>query len=193
MRCALIGTIGSGKSAVRSLLRQMGKQTCDCDVVARELEKDPAYLAEIDRAFGCVQGDRIDRARLRKTVFSDPERLARLNAITHPAIKKRLEEIVSVGGDWFVEVSAYRGGILEGWFDRVLCVTCDTEERVRRVMARSGMSEQEVRQIIAAQPAQSELEALADVCVDNGLSIEATRIHLIDALNRLDAEDKKDV
>lgn len=189
MICAVIGAIGSGKSAVLNLLRARGKQVCDCDTIVRDLYRAPAMIAKIGAAFDCVRDGQIDRALLRQRAFADAASLARLNAIVHPAVRKRLKEIVAAGGDWFVEASAYVGSGLEGFFDRVICVTCPREKRLERVIARSGYTRTQTLKIMDAQPAQSDLVALADAVVDNGGDVSATERNLATALRALGAED----
>ena len=98
-RIGLTGGIASGKSAVAELLRAKGAVIVDADVLAREVVEPgtPALAAIVDR-FGrgvLLPDGRLDRARLGQLVFSDADARADLNAIVHPAVRRRAAEVES--------------------------------------------------------------------------------------------------
>ena len=170
----LTGGIGSGKSAVADAFAALGVEIVDTDALAHRLSAPgQPGLAAIRVAFGdsvLTTAGELDRAALRRQVFSDPAQRKRLEAALHPLIRAEAER----------EMSAWRGpyGVvvvpllletrgLSGLIDRVLVVDCPAEEQVRRVVTRSGLAPAEVRAIMATQLERSQRLELADDIIDN--------------------------
>ncbi len=176
---ALTGGIASGKSTVSRRLAQHGAVVVDADRLAREVvEPGTPGLAAIRRRFGdAVIGPdgSLDRAALGAIVFRDPEALAELNAITHPAVwraaQARFEQAEAADPDAVVIydvpllVEASQDRPLH--FDRVIVVEADRQERIRRLVEARGMSEEEARRRIGAQADDEQRRAIADVVIDN--------------------------
>jgi dephospho-CoA kinase len=169
----LTGGIGSGKSAVADAFASLGVDVTDTDRLAHQLSAPgaPGYAA-ILAAFGSefVEPDgTLDRAKLRNLVFSDPEARVRLEAILHPLIREGARSEVrswsSPYGLLIVPLLFERGGSIG--VDRVLVVDCPEDEQVRRVVARSGLSADEVRAIMATQLPRGERLKRADDVLDN--------------------------
>ncbi len=184
----ITGGIGSGKSVAAEFLRSRGAAVIDADEVARDLMGPGSpLLGEVATAFGreVLRPDgSLDRRKLSGMVFGDPEAVARLNALTHPPImaevRKRLERLRSEGGTDIACVVAPLllevGG--RSLVDRLVVVWASEDERVRRVVARDGLSESEVRQRIAAQmPTDAQLPQ-ADWVVDTTQGLEAAKRQL---------------
>ena len=190
-RLGLTGSIGAGKSTVAALLRERGLTVLDADEQARLVTAEPRVLAELERRFpGTVQGGQLDRGALAALVFSDPARLAELNAITHPRVRARMAALeaqaAARGEKWVVQdiPLLFEGG-LEAGMDAVLVVDAPLEERVARVVARSGLSRQEVLARDARQLPASEKRRRADVVLDNAGSLEELQMQVDAALNGL--------
>lgn len=171
----LTGGIGSGKSAVAAAFAALGIEVVDADDVAHELAAPgaPGHRAVV-AAFGpdVLRPDgTLDRAKLRALAFADAEARARLEAAQHPAIREEIRRRVARWrgpyGVLVVPLLLERGG-LAGLCDRVVVVDCPEDEQVRRVRARSGLSEAEVRAIMATQLSRAARLARADDVVDNG-------------------------
>lgn len=170
----LTGGIGSGKSAVAEAFAALGVDVVDTDALAHGLSaRDRPGLTAIRAAFGdgvvTAEGE-LDRAALRRRVFADAGERKRLEAILHPLIRRAAEaQIRTWLGPYGVVVVPLlletRG--LASLIDRVLVVDCPEEEQVRRVMARSGLSSDEVRAIMATQLTRTQRLAAADDVLDN--------------------------
>jgi len=170
---ALTGGIGSGKTTVAERLADLGAGVIDTDEIAHALTgRDGAALDPIVAAFGpqILRPDgTLDRARLRGIVFTDPSARARLEAILHPRIEAvMLERLAALQTDYAVlvipllfETSQERHA------DRVLVVDVPEPLQIARVRQRSGLSETEVRRIIASQIPRHERNARADDLIDN--------------------------
>ena len=174
----LTGGIGSGKSTVAGLLADCGAVVLDVDAVGREVIA-PGGLAEADvlAEFGVGVADaagRVDRATLGRAVFGQPEALARLTAISHPAINTELAARLAalpvaslVVLDMAILVESNLGKLPDGnGYTKVVVVEAPTELRVDRAVAR-GMSADDVRARIAAQASDAQRRAVADVVLTN--------------------------
>lgn len=190
----LTGGIGSGKSTVADRLAGFGAALVDTDVIAHQLTgAQGAAMGEIAAAFGpaVVRDDgALDRAAMRRLVFSDPAAKKRIEAILHPLIRRESEALcrsaiaapyVLLVVPLLVEATAsasYRQRV-----DRILVVDCDEATQVARVVARSGLSPAEVRAIMATQASRAERLAVADDVVFNGGGLGDLNSQLI-ALHR---------
>jgi dephospho-CoA kinase len=180
----LTGNIACGKSAVLAALAEHGAATIDADRVVHTLmEPGETVWAAVRDAFGpavMTEDGRIDRRALGAIVFADPAQLARLEGLTHPAVRAWIVARLAAFAREGVQVAVvdairlYEGGLAERC-DETWVVTCDPALQLARLMARNGFSEAEARQRIAAQPPQAEKVARADVVIDNSGTPEATR------------------
>jgi dephospho-CoA kinase len=172
----LTGGIATGKSTVATTLRRLGAEVIDADQLARDVVApgEPA-LAEIAREFGDVlQPDgALDRKKLGAIVFKDAARRARLEAITHPAIRARFlarlealqqqgfEGLVFFDAPVMIESGNYRN------MDRLVVVFTDEATQRARLMARDAMAETEASQRMATQMPVIDKAKLADYVIDN--------------------------
>ena len=174
----LTGGIGSGKSAVSRLLRAYGAAVVDADLVAREVvEPGTPGLAAVVEAFGAEvlsPDGRLDRPALGRRVFSDPEALARLNAITHPRIAERTTELfreaVEAGAEVVVHDVALlvENGLARG-YDAIVVVAASPATQLDRLVRLRGMPEDEARARIAAQaPLEDKLAVATHVIRNDG-------------------------
>jgi len=173
-RIGLTGGIASGKSAVAELLRAKGAVIVDADVLAREVVEPgtPALAAIVDR-FGrgvLLPDGRLDRARLGQLVFSDADARADLNAIVHPAVRRRAAELEADAPAGSVVVHAIPLLVETGQaasFDMVVVVDVDPTIQVDRLRARNGLSRADAEARLAAQASREERLRAADVVIDN--------------------------
>lgn len=170
----LTGGIGCGKSAVADAFAALAIDVTDTDLLAHALTApgQPGH-ALLQEAFGpsYFRGDgTLDRGKLRARVFGDASERARLEAILHPLIRAAARQEVarwsSPYGLLVVPLLFERGGHRD-LVARVLVVDCPEDTQVRRVMARSGLAEAEVRAIMATQLPRAERLARADDVIDN--------------------------
>jgi dephospho-CoA kinase len=187
LRIGLTGGVASGKSTVAAALREHGAATVDADLAAREVVRPggPAY-ADVVAAFGpavVAPDGTLDRKALAARVFGDEAARRRLNALTHPHIRRRMADeaarIEAGGGprvivfDIPLLLDTTDGADLG--LDGIIVVYADEPARLRRLTARDGLSEDEARRRIAAQVPLEEKMARADWVIDNSGTAEATR------------------
>ena len=176
----LTGNIATGKSVVRRMLEHLGAYSIDADALShRAIAKGaPGYQKVLD-TFGRWIVDRdgeIDRAKLGRLVFNDPEALRILEAIVHPLVEGAVDFMIKRAGQPIIVIEAIK--LLEG----KLAAACDTiwvayaPEPVQkaRLMQKRHMSEQEALQRIHAQPAQEMKTAAANVVIQNSASFDNT-------------------
>lgn len=188
---ALTGGIAAGKSAVATRLAELGAVVVDADRIAREVvEPGTPALARIAQEFGpeyLTADGALDRTRLGALVFAEPEKRLLLNAITHPAVAARSQELFSAAGEADPDaVVVYDVPLLvdadrTGEFDLIVVVVAEAAERVRRMVELRGMTRADAEARIAAQAGDAERVAVADVVIDANGSIEQTRAQ-VDAL-----------
>jgi dephospho-CoA kinase len=180
----LTGNFGSGKSTVAGMFRKAGIPVIDADQVSREVTS-PGSRAyeEVVREFGdgiLLPGGAIDRKRLGEMVFADPERRARLEAITHPAILDRMKEVLSdLSKDGHrvvvVEAALIHESGRRGLFEEVISVRCGEETQLRRVTGRDGISREQAAARIRAQMDPADKACRSEHVIDNSGSREETR------------------
>lgn len=176
----LTGGIGCGKSTVADLFAARGASVVDTDLIAHALTAPGgAAMPALVEAFGpgfATQDGALDRARMRTLVFADPDARARLEAILHPRIRAATAAAaLAATGPYvlFVVPLLIESG---GWRERVarvLAIDCDERTQVARVMARNGLSEEQVRAIMAAQVPRARRLAAADDVIANDDGVEA--------------------
>ncbi|GAA4905484.1 dephospho-CoA kinase [Streptomonospora salina] len=174
LRVGLTGGIGSGKSAVARRLEGRGALIIDADRISREVvEPGTSGLEEIVAGFGedvLTDEGRLDRPKLGEIVFSDTAKLAKLNAIVHPRVGARTEELMKgASADAVVvyDVPLLVENDLGGLYDVVVVVDVPEEEQVARVVHNRGMDSDQVRARIQAQATRERRRAAADIVVDN--------------------------
>jgi dephospho-CoA kinase len=187
----LTGGIGSGKSAVAELFAGLGIDVIDTDAIAHELTRPGGIAIEPIRAAfgsGVIGPDgALDRGRMRRLAFADPAAKKKLEAILHPLIREQSDRRAKRAQSEYVILVVpllVESGIDRSRCQRVLVVDCSEAQQIERVMRRSGLSEEEVREIVAAQARREQRLAQADDLIDNTGAREA----LAPQVARLDAK-----
>ena len=176
----LTGGIGAGKSTVSARLAARGAVVVDADAVVRELQASgtPVFEAIVERfGPGVVRPDgELDRPALAAIVFGDPEALADLNRLVHPAVgaevlrrvaeQEGTDRVVVLDVPLLVESGRYRAS-------GVIVVDVPPEVAVERLVRDRGMTEEEARARMARQASREERLARADLVIDNSGPPEA--------------------
>jgi dephospho-CoA kinase len=183
-RIGLTGGIGSGKSTVAGFLARRGAAIIDADAISRSLTAPGGRaMADIAHTFGAAMlspDGAMDRQAMRERIFRDPQAKRQLEHIIHPLVSQITAEQAQAAVQSGHRVLVFDVPLLvesgERWrkqLDRVIVVDCDTETQTQRVMARSGLSAEEVKRIVAQQASRAQRLACADlVVVNQGLSFD---------------------
>ena len=176
LNVALTGNIAAGKTSVVELFRRWGATVIDADELAREAQAPGSeVLATIARRFGkdvLAADGTLDRAALRSKVMGDDDALASLNAIVHPAVRRRRDELAEAAGR--------RGDVLlvndipllfevldPTQFDVVVLVDAPVALRRTRLRTLRGLSNEDADRMIAAQMPAERKRALSHIVIDN--------------------------
>ena len=176
----LTGSIGMGKSAVALMLRELGVPVFDADATVHRLQgPNGALLPAIEAAFPGTTGPHgVDRPALGAQVFGNPEALARLEAIVHPAVAdERATFMLEHAGEAIVVFDIpllFEKGHAAG-LDAVVVVSAPAEMQRTRVLARPGMTPEKFAHILALQVPDAEKRARADHVIDTGVTLAETR------------------
>ncbi len=181
----LTGGAASGKSTVARMFQDLGARIIDADRIGHEMlrSSSPASV-EILRQFGkgiLDDSGEIDRSRLGRIVFGDPQKLQQLNAIVHPRIIARVEDLAAQhhaddpGAVILVDAALIFEAGIGGRFDKVVVAWCRPEQQIERLMAKSGLTREEAERRIAAQMPAEEKRRRADYLIDCSGSLESTR------------------
>lgn len=179
IRIALTGSIGMGKSTVAQMFSRAGIPVFDADAVVRGLQAPGGELVEaIEQHFpGTTGPNGVDREALSKVVLADPDRLARLEAIVHPAVHRARSRFLLDNRDkpalvFEIPLLFETGG--HEAFDKVIVVSAPADVQQARVLARPGMTKDKLDALLARQIPDEEKRKLADFVIDTGTDLSTT-------------------
>ena len=189
------GPTGAGKSTVCDILRNWtGVSVIDCDQVARQVTgKGTLCLLDIAVEFSpsVISADgTLNRKKLGQLVFSDPEKLTRLNAIIFPYILERLREEIADAEKRgakaiFLDAPTLFESGADALCEKILAVTSAPEKRLTRIMQRASLSPQGAADRMASQPDADFYLARADYQIQNDDDTAALRLAVMELQNRL--------
>lgn len=176
----LTGSIGMGKSTVAAMFEEAGVPVFDADAAVHELQGPGGALVDaIESAFPGTTGVQgVDRAKLGAQVLHDPQALARLESLVHPAVAEMRQRFLEANRDaplivfdipLLFEKSSGAG------LDAVVVVSAPPEVQRARVLARPGMTREKFERILALQMPDADKRARADFVIDTGVPHEDTR------------------
>lgn len=185
---ALTGGIGCGKSEATKLFAELGVPIVDLDVISHRLtSEDQTILRQIASQFGAefINADgTLNRNAMRQLVFNDVRALAQLNAILHPAIHREAIAALERHKNQPYAILAIplldRHSPYLSAINHVLLIDCDEQTQIKRVQARSQLSEDEIRRIIQAQPSRDTRLALADDVIENNGDLTKLREKILE-------------
>lgn len=187
LHIGLTGGIGSGKSTVAGMLVACGAVLVDADALSRQVTAPGgAAIDPIVRAFGqhfITADGALNRTLMRDLVFAQPDSKARLEAIIHPLVAAATAQSAAAAEAAGARCVVFDVPLLvesRRWrplVHQVLVVDCTEARQIARVMARSGLSAEEVQRIMAGQASRAQRLAAADVCIYN----DSLSLHALDA------------
>jgi dephospho-CoA kinase len=193
----LTGNIACGKSAVVAMLTGLGAEAIDGDSLAHanmgpNSPLSNALVAEFGPQVVNPDGS-INRPALGAIVFSDPTKLARLEAIAWPPVLATMRAAMAREVPPVLVLDAIK--LIEAGIaaecDELWVVTCSREQQIARIIARNQVDRSEAVRRIDAQPPQSEKVALADVVIDNSGTLDGTHVQVVDAWKRITCDETR--
>lgn len=190
IKIALTGSIGMGKSTVAAMFERAGVPVFDADAVVRAFQGPGGALVErIGEQFpGTVAGGVLDREKLARLVLEDPQQLAELETIVHPAVYDARKAFLDKHKDapalvFDIPLLFETAGDKE--FDKVIVVSATADIQRTRVLSRKGMSQDRLDSILARQMSDEEKRARADFVIDTGGDLSTTEAQVRDILSCL--------
>lgn len=174
------GGTGAGKTEVCKIFERLGAKVISADEVGHRILEDPEVKEKLLEEFGrgiLGEDGRIDRRKLGRIAFGDRAALARLDAIVHPPLLRRLKEEVSESfredpvRPIVVDAALIPKWGISDWFDAVILVKAPKEVRVARLVE-GGLSEEEALMRTEAQMTEEEMERAASHVLENEGSLE---------------------
>ncbi|MDH5481046.1 MAG: dephospho-CoA kinase [Nitrosomonas sp.] len=187
----LTGGIGSGKSVVSRFFSDLEIDVIDTDEIARNLtQPQGAAIAVIQKTFGdafiSVDGA-LDRGKMRSLVFSDSSFRLKLEKILHPLIlKETVSRVAAAQSSYSIVVVPllFETKDYHAMMQRILVVDCDEQKQIERTVARSKLSDRQVRAIMATQVSRQIRLKQADDVITNNLDIENLKEQVVTLHNK---------
>ena len=196
----LTGATGAGKSTAAMTLRERGCYIIDADTVAREaLAKGSDCLQTLAEYFGydiIDQDGQCNRRLLAQRAFADAEKTALLNKTTHPWIKRRIEEYITIyrrTSEGYIVIDApllYESGC-DSLCDKVIAVTAPAEIRLHRIMQRDGLTKEEALLRMQAQPDSAFYTGKADFIIDGSQPLPVVQAAVAELLENLESKEER--
>lgn len=173
LKIGITGGIGSGKSTVCKVFKALGIPVYHADGSARTItDRNPEVIARIKQAFGddMYANGLLNRPKMAALVFNNPEELAKLNSIVHPAVRAELPVWLEANKN--APYMLYEAAILfesgaHKLVDKSILVAADEEARIQRVMQRDNVGREEVLNRVKNQWADKEKLELANYVIWN--------------------------
>lgn len=180
----LTGNIGCGKSSLSHIFKKNNIEVIDADIISRQIFEDEKLLESVFNQFGdgikTIDGQ-LNRKALGDIVFNDDKELIKLNNLTHPIIRNKIlnkikyfknkgEKVVVIDAALIIE-SQYLDII-----DKLLVVTCNMNEQIRRIKYRDKCNEEDAIRRINSQMNQNEKVKFADYIIDNSGDLEELKL-----------------
>ncbi len=188
----LTGSIGMGKSTIAAMFADAGVPVFDADAVVHQLQGPDGELVDaIEAAFvGTTTVHGVDRQALGAMVWNNPEKLALLESIVHPAVAKARARFFEQHHNaplvvLDIPLLFEKGG--SELVDVIVVVSAPADIQRARVLARSGMTVEKFEHILALQTPDSEKRALADHVINTDAPHETTRIAVLNLITELNA------
>lgn len=181
----LTGNIAAGKSTVVGILKEHGATVIEADTLVRELQRPGTPVFEaIAARFGrqVIGADGVlDRSRLRTIALADRDALASLNAIVHPAVRRRRAELMQLASDRGVDIVVNDIPLLfevlqPNEFDCIVLIDAPANVRLDRMVEQRGLSRAEASRMIDAQMPSELKRRSSDYVIQNDKDLESLRV-----------------
>ena len=180
---ALTGGIGSGKSTAGEIFAQLGARVVDSDKLARDvLSPGTDGFNQVVQTFGeeIIKDGAVNRAALGAKVFSDPTARLKLEAITHPLIRKAFAVFIDESPKDSIVINQIPLLVESKYdykFDAVITVSSDLSNRSTRLLQR-GLTQAEIEQRFSAQASDVEREEISDFIIHNNGDLSALKLEV---------------
>ncbi len=194
---AVTGGIASGKTLVSNWFADKDLRVLYADKIAHDVLEQPEVKSELKNIFGkeIFSENKVDRSKLGKIIFDNESLRKKLNSIVHPQVFAEMNEIIMLAEDKYLvfEIPLLFELGLQNAFDLTINVSARTELRIKRILDRDGITQDEARKRIASQMSEFDKQKLADINIANDGEINELYSKLENLLPLIKKLKKKEV
>lgn len=186
----ITGSIGCGKTTLAKIAKKMGFAVYDIDAWVRKIYCNKVFLNNLEKAFeGSVKNGVADKRYLRQLVFSDIQKLKRLENLIHPFLDAKIRSMVTKKAKSdcisFIDAALLFEKGWDKYCDVVILADVDYETQKKRVMKRDGISEKDFDRINNIQLKVDDKKSLADIVIDTDKPLNLLKIEMIAVIKGL--------
>ena len=178
IKVAIAGNIASGKSEVEKILKEKGYKVFDTDKIAHKILETSATVIEAFKMHDILDNGIISRKKLGQLVFNNPELKQLLESIVHPLVKNEINKIFEIYNNEkyvFISIPLIFEANMQNLFDKIIFVYCNDDIRLKRLMKRNNLTEEEAKQRINSQIPQDKKIKKCDYVIKNEATIDNLR------------------
>ena len=165
-RIAICGGIGSGKSAVTAILRDLGAKVVVADEVNASLLSDPSYISAVKNIFPTVvHNNVINKKELAKIIYEDEGKRQALMDLAHPRIFERMFSLYPNENRVFYEIPLFSKSPVK--FDATIYLDAEEDVRIKRILLRDGVTEERAKRILSLQKEEKDCAKDATFILSN--------------------------
>lgn len=179
MILGLTGNIGSGKSTVSSFFLEMGYKIFDADIIAKNILESEEIKNEIENIFGkeyITDTFEIDKKKLKEEVFSNKEKLKKLNALIHPKVREKFEKVkkeFEKKNELIIfDIPLLFEANFDDLCDKILVVDIEPSIQIERIKNRDSLDREMIEKIINNQMKREEKNSRGDIIVKNNGTVD---------------------
>lgn len=189
----ITGSIGSGKTTLANIARELGYIVYDVDEWVRFIYKDGDFLQLLEKNFtGSVKNGVADKRYLREIVFNDKKKLAKLEGLIYPTLNAKIRKLITKGAKnnfiVFLDIALLFEKKWDKYCDFIILADADYELRKKRVMLRDKVSAQNFASIDNVQMSNDEKKDKVDIVINTDKPISVLKAEMINLLNSINGE-----
>lgn len=189
----ITGSIGSGKTTLANIARELGYVVYDVDEWVRFIYKDGDFLELLEKNFtGSVKNGVADKRYLREIVFNDKKKLAKLEGLIYPTLNAKIRKLITKGAKnnfiVFLDIALLFEKKWDKYCDFIILADADYELRKKRVMLRDKVSAQNFASIDNVQMSNDEKKDKVDIVINTDKPISVLKAEMINLLNSINGE-----
>jgi len=194
---AITGGIASGKSIASKWFEEHDFKVIYADKIGHKLFKEQNVKNQIEVIFGkeVIVQNQVDRAKLGQIIFNSPAKRKQLDELLHPVIRKRMQLIIANSSDKILifEIPLLFENRLHTVFDFTINISAKKDLRIKRIVARDGITRESAQKRIDSQMPENEKQKLADINIDNDEDVDTLFLQLNQLLELIRKPEKKAV